>query len=111
SSQSGKKEIVWWLDRIKDEAHNIFLMGDIFDFGSEYARAIPKGFVRLQGKLAELTDNGIAVKLFTGNHAMWMFDYFPQELNIPVYREPQQLVVNEHLIYLGHGDGLGPGDP
>lgn len=111
SSLEREKKIVRWLDSIKDEAHTIFLLGDIFDFWFEYAHAIPKGFVRLQGKLAELTDNGIAVKLFTGNHDMWMFDYFPQELNIPVYREPQQLAVNGHLFYLGHGDGLGPGDP
>lgn len=110
SSLAREKKIVRWLNTIKEEAHTIFLVGDIFDFWFEYAHAIPKGFVRLQGKLAELTDSGISVKIFTGNHDMWMFDYFPQEFNIPVYREPQRLEVNNKVLYIGHGDGLGPGD-
>ena len=94
SSIEREKKIVRWLDTIKSDAYAIFLVGDVFDFWFEYKHAIPKGFIRLQGKLAELTDSGIPVKLFTGNHDMWMFDYFPQELNIPVYREPQRLEVN-----------------
>ena len=110
SSIEREKKIVRWLDSIKSEAHAIFLVGDIFDFWFEYAHAVPKGFVRLQGKLAELTDNGIPVKIFTGNHDMWMFDYFPQEFNIPVYREPQRLEVDGKVLLIGHGDGLGPGD-
>lgn len=111
SSLAREKKIVRWLDSIKEEAHTIYLVGDIFDFWFEYKYTIPKGFVRLQGKLAELTDSGIAVKFFIGNHDMWMFDYFPQEFNIPVYREPQRLEVNGKTLYIGHGDGLGPGDP
>jgi UDP-2,3-diacylglucosamine hydrolase len=86
-------------------------LGDIFDFWFEYRHAIPKGFIRLQGKLAELTDSGIHVAFFTGNHDMWMFDYFPKELNIPVHRDPIELEINPHKLLIGHGDGLGPGDP
>ena len=110
-----EKLIVKWLDSIKHEAHSIYLMGDIFDFWFEYRHAIPKGFIRLQGKLAELTDKGIPVIFFTGNHDMWMFDYFTKELNIPIYRGPLELKISsagnrDQKILIGHGDGLGPGD-
>ncbi len=105
-----EKRIVRWLDSVKHEAHSIYLMGDIFDFWFEYRHAIPKGFIRLQGKLAELTDSGIPVIFFTGNHDMWMFDYFRKELNIPVYRNPIEFEINKQKFLIGHGDGLGPGD-
>jgi UDP-2,3-diacylglucosamine hydrolase len=105
-----EKRIVKWLDSIKNEAHTIYLLGDIFDFWFEYKHAIPRGSIRLQGKLAELRDNGIPIVFFTGNHDMWMFDYFPSELGIPVFRSPQTLIVGNHKLLIGHGDGLGPGD-
>jgi UDP-2,3-diacylglucosamine hydrolase len=115
-STEREKRIVRWLDTVKHEAHSIYLMGDIFDFWFEYRHAIPKGFIRLQGKLAEITDSGIPVIFFTGNHDMWMFDYFTKELNIPIYRAPLELEVNPaagqagQKLLIGHGDGLGPGD-
>jgi UDP-2,3-diacylglucosamine hydrolase len=110
SSLIREKKIVAWLDSIKNEAHSIFLLGDIFDFWFEYRHAIPKGYIRLQGKLAEIRDAGIPVIFFTGNHDMWMFDYFEKELAIPIYRDPQVLVVGKQKLLIGHGDGLGPGD-
>lgn len=110
ASLQREKQIVAWLDSVKDEAHTIYLLGDIFDFWFEYRHAIPRGFIRLQGKLAELRDAGIPIVFFTGNHDMWMFDYFPTELGIPVYRDPQTLVVGNQKLLIGHGDGLGPGD-
>jgi UDP-2,3-diacylglucosamine hydrolase len=105
-----EKKIVQWLNNIKHEAHTIFLMGDIFDFWFEYKHAIPKGYIRLQGKLAELRDEGISIIFFTGNHDMWMFDYFTSELGIPIYRKPLDLVIGNKTLLIGHGDGLGPGD-
>ena len=105
-----EKLIVRWLDSIKADAHSIYLMGDIFDFWFEYREAIPKGFIRLQGKLAELRDSGLPVYFFTGNHDMWMFDYFPKEMGIPIHREPMTLKINDQILLIGHGDGLGPGD-
>lgn len=105
-----EKKIIKWLNSIEKDAYAVFLLGDIFDFWFEYKHTIPKGFIRLQGKLAEFTDNGIPVIFFTGNHDMWMFDYFPKELNIPIYREPQSFTVNKTKFLIGHGDGLGPGD-
>ena len=110
SSLTREKKIVRWLDAIKHDAHMLFLVGDIFDFWFEYRHAIPKGFIRLQGKLAELTDNGLPVYFFTGNHDMWMFSYFTQELNIPVLRQPVSIQINQEQFYIGHGDGLGPKD-
>lgn len=94
----------------QQDAAAILLLGDIFDFWFEYKHAIPKGYVRLQGKLAELTDSGIPVLFFTGNHDMWMFDYFPKELNIPIIRQPISTHIGSKTFHIGHGDGLGPGD-
>lgn len=110
TSLTREKKIVDWLDHVSKDASEIYLVGDIFDFWFEYKRAIPKGFVRLQGKIAELTDSGIKIHVFTGNHDMWIFDYLPSELGVQLYREP---VVREYFgksFYIGHGDGLGPGD-
>ncbi len=105
-----ERKIIAWLDSISDDAAAIFLVGDVFDFWFEYKNVIPKGFIRFQGKLAELRDRGLPIFFFTGNHDMWMFDYFPTHLGIPVYREPIKLEVNGKSVYIGHGDGLGPGD-
>jgi UDP-2,3-diacylglucosamine hydrolase len=110
TSLKRERLIVKWLDSVKSDAHSIYLLGDIFDFWFEYKEAIPRGFIRLQGKLAELRDAGIPIYFFTGNHDMWMFDYFPKELGIPVFREPQLLTIGTHRLLIGHGDGLGPGD-
>ena len=110
TSLKREKRIVQWLDSIKQDAHSIYLLGDIFDFWFEYKHAIPKGFIRLQGKLAELRDNGLPITFFTGNHDMWMFDYFLKELGIPIHRHPIELIVGNHSLLIGHGDGLGPGD-
>lgn len=105
-----EKHIVSWLNHIQEDACEIYLVGDIFDFWFEYRHAIPKGFVRLQGKIAELTDQGIPVYFFTGNHDMWMFDYFEQELGVKIFHEPVFRVFNNQKFLIGHGDGLGPGD-
>lgn len=105
-----EKQLVAWLTFIQPTAQEIFLVGDIFDFWFEYKHAIPKGFVRLQGKIAELTDSGIPVHIFTGNHDMWIFDYLPKELGIQLYKEPIERQFGNKKFYIGHGDGLGPGD-
>ncbi|CAI8166437.1 MAG: UDP-2,3-diacylglucosamine hydrolase [Bacteroidota bacterium] len=109
-SKVREKQFVAWLDNIKADAAAIYLMGDLFDLWIEYKRVIPKGFVRVLGKLAELADSGIPIHFFVGNHDMWMQDYFETELGIPVYYEPQQITLNNTSFFIGHGDGLGPGD-
>ncbi len=110
TSLSREKSIVRWLDHIAPSAQEIFLVGDLFDFWFEYKRVIPKGFVRLQGKIAELTDAGIPIHVFTGNHDMWIFDYLPRELGVSLYRKPIERTWNDKRFFIGHGDGLGPGD-
>ena len=105
-----EKKIVAWLDHITPTAKEIYLVGDIFDFWFEYKHAIPKGFVRLQGKIAALTDAGIPVHIFTGNHDMWIFDYIPKELGVQLHRKPITKTFFGKKLYIGHGDGLGPGD-
>ena len=110
ASRQREKKIVRWLEHVSQDASHIFLVGDIFDFWYEYAQVVPKGFIRFQGKLAELIDKGIEITFFTGNHDMWMSGYFTEELGIPIYRRPQELYINDLSIHLAHGDGLGPGD-
>ncbi len=110
TSLEREMRIIRWLDSIEEDAHTIFLVGDIFDFWFEYKNTIPKGFIRFQGKLAALKDAGIEIIFFTGNHDLWMFQYFTEQLCIPVYRTPQRYVINGTSFLIGHGDGLGPGD-
>lgn len=110
SSLQREKKVVAFLDSIKSTASAIFIVGDMFDFWFEYKHVTPKGYVRLLGKLAEITDSGIPVHFFVGNHDMWMSGYFEQELNIPVYHEPKTFEWNGKKFFIGHGDGLGPDD-
>ncbi len=105
-----EKRLVQFLDDIKNDAGEIFLVGDMFDFWYEYKKVVPKGYVRLLGKLAELSDAGVQLHFFVGNHDMWMKEYFQQELNMPVYYEPKEFVRSGKKFLIGHGDGLGPGD-
>ena len=110
SSRVREDRIVRWLDQIKTDAAEIFLIGDVFDFWFEYATVIPRGFIRFQGKLAELSDSGIKIIFFKGNHDMWMFDYFGKELGIDIISDELVIERNGRKFYLHHGDGLGPGD-
>lgn len=110
SSLQREKRIVQFLDRIKTDAALIFIVGDMFDFWYEYRKVVPRGFVRLLGKIAELTDSGIPIHFFVGNHDMWMKNYFEKELNVPVYFEPREFEFGGKRFLVGHGDGLGPGD-
>jgi len=111
SSLKREKIFVKWLDEIKDDAQEIYLLGDIFDFWFEYKRAIPKGFSRFLGKLCEITDAGIPVHFFTGNHDMWIFDYLPKETGVILHKKPLLTELSGKKFYLSHGDGVGPGDP
>lgn len=99
-----EKKVVAFLDSIKQDASEIFIVGDLFDFWFEYKTVVPKGFTRLFGKLAELSDTGILIHVFVGNHDMWMSDYFQQELNIPVYFEPRIFEWKGKQFFIGHGD-------
>ncbi|WP_207495187.1 UDP-2,3-diacylglucosamine diphosphatase [Aridibaculum aurantiacum] len=110
ASLQREKKIVAFLNEIQETAAAIFIVGDMFDFWFEYKHVVPKGYVRILGKLAELTDAGIPVHFFVGNHDMWMRGYFENELNIPVYHEPKVFHFNDKKFFVGHGDGLGPGD-
>lgn len=110
ASLEREKLFVKWLDEIKHDAQEIYLVGDLFDFWFEYKRAVPRGFTRVLGKIAELTDSGIPIHFFIGNHDMWVFDYLPEETGVTVYREPITRTYNNKHFYIGHGDGLGPGD-
>jgi UDP-2,3-diacylglucosamine hydrolase len=105
-----EKKIIRFLESVQNEAAEIFIVGDMFDFWYEYKYVVPKGYVRILGKLAMLTDAGIKIHFFVGNHDMWMRNYFQKELNIPVYFEPRDFTFGHRLFLVGHGDGLGPGD-
>ena len=105
-----EKKLVSWLRMAAKDAECIYLVGDIFDFWFEYKHAVPRGYTRLLGTLSELCDKGIRIEVFTGNHDMWMFGYLEKECGVKLHRAPIKLKLQDKAIFLGHGDGLGPGD-
>lgn len=104
-----EKKVVEWLDSIRHEAAEIYLLGDIFDYWFEYKRVVPRGFTRFLGKIAQITDSGIKVNYFTGNHDVWVFDYLPREIGVEVFRHPIVREYGGKKFFIAHGDGLGPG--
>lgn len=105
-SREREIRIITWLEKVKYDAQVIYLLGDIFDFWFEYKTVVPKGYVRLLGKLAELCDSGIKIYLITGNHDLWMSDYFENEIGIKIYNNPITIDINNKIFYMAHGDGL-----
>jgi len=112
ADKSGLREkmVIKWLESIKNDAAELYLVGDIFDFWFEYATVVPKGYIRFLGKLAELADMGIKITLFKGNHDMWMFGYLKEELNARIVDNELTFTLAGKLFYIHHGDGLGDGD-
>ncbi len=106
-----ERRLVRFLDSIKDKAGAVYLMGDMFDFWHEYKLAVPKGFTRFLGKVSELTDLGVEVHFFTGNHDMWAYDYLERECGVIMHRKPVTLELADKVFFLAHGDGLGDPDP
>ncbi|MDG2451183.1 MAG: UDP-2,3-diacylglucosamine diphosphatase [Saprospiraceae bacterium] len=109
-SKVRERYVVHWLDCIKEDAAAIYFLGDILDYWFEYKSVVPKGFTRLFGKISELTDRGISIEWFIGNHDMWTFGYFENELGVKIKKTPELKVINNKACYLCHGDGLGHGD-
>ncbi|MEM6346817.1 MAG: UDP-2,3-diacylglucosamine diphosphatase [Bacteroidota bacterium] len=109
-SRVREKHFIKWLRSIQDDAAELYLLGDIFDFWFEYKKAVPKGFVRLLGTLADLSDSGVKLHIFAGNHDLWYHDYLKEEIEAHIYHQPQQRNFFGREYYLAHGDGLGPGD-
>ena len=109
-SKPREQHFLNWLDTIEKDAAALFLLGDLFDFWFEYKRVVPKNHVRVLGKLATMADNGLPIYFFVGNHDLWMFGYFEEELGIPVFHKPKSFEFNGKKFLIGHGDGLGPGD-
>ena len=105
-----EKQFVAWLNSIENDLEELFILGDLFDFWFEYKHVVPKGFVRVLGKLADLADKGIKIHFFVGNHDLWMKDYLQEELGITVYFKPKEFSFNNKIFFIGHGDGLGPND-
>lgn len=110
SSREREQSLLRWLNMAAHDAAAIYIVGDLFEFWFEYKTVVPKGFTRILGKLADLRDANIPVFMFTGNHDLWMFGYFEQELGIPVFRKPIRETILGKSFLIGHGDGLGPGD-
>lgn len=110
SSLKRERLLIKFLDEIKNDALEVYIMGDLFEFWFEYKTVVQKGHVRLMGKLAEITDSGIPVYFFRGNHDVWAFDYFSEELSIPIFPDTLTKEILGKRFFLGHGDGLGEGD-
>jgi len=104
-----EKKVVNWLEEIRHEASEIYLLGDIFDYWFEYRKVVPRGFTRFLGEIARITDSGIKVNFFTGNHDIWVFDYLPQEIGVEVFRHPIVREYGGKKFFIAHGDALGPG--
>ena len=107
SSTEAERKLVQWLDSIKNDAAAIYFLGDVFDYWYEYKYVVPRGHVRFLGILAELSDLGIEIHLFTGNHDIWMFDYLPGETGAVIHREPLAVELIGKTFFLGHGDEVG----
>lgn len=105
-----ERYFVDWLESIRNDARELWLLGDVFDYWFEYRKVVPRGFTRFLGKLATLSDEGVEIHLITGNHDIWIFDYLPSEIGLIVHRNVQMRNWNDHLFFLGHGDGLDRND-
>lgn len=106
-----ERRLVNFLDSIRYKAAAVYLLGDMFDFWHEYRHVVPKGYTRLLGKLSELTDSGVEVHFFTGNHDLWVRDYFERECGMTLHRGISLATeIYGRIFYLAHGDGLGSGD-
>ena len=102
-----ERKLCRWLDKIKDTAQSIYLLGDIFDYWFEYRYVVPRGYVRFLGKLAELIDEGVEIHFFIGNHDIWVTDYLQEEIGLIVHKEGLVTTIGEQKFFLHHGDGLG----
>ena len=109
SAKARERLFVTWLDSVSDDAKAIYLLGDIFDFWFEYRRVVPKGFVRTLSKLSELTDKGVEIHLFTGNHDMWMYDYLEKECGVVLHFKPEEIELCGKKLFLAHGDNMKVG--
>lgn len=105
-----ERRIVNFLDSIKHKAEAVYLLGDMFDFWHEYKTVVPKGYTRFLGKLSELTDLGVEVHFFVGNHDLWMGNYLQEECGVTIHHTEAVLEIHGKLFYLAHGDGLGSTD-
>lgn len=105
-----ERRLVNFLDSIKEKAAAVYLLGDMFDFWYEYKLVVPKGYTRFLGKLSELTDRGVEVHYFTGNHDMWCGDYLERECGVTLHRVPLTVEIYGKTFLLAHGDGLGDPD-
>ena len=101
-----ERRFVEWLEMVRVDAKAIFLVGDIFDFWFEYGRVVPKGFVRVLGRLAELSDKGVRIVMLTGNHDMWIGDYLTEECGIELYTKPQMFTIAGKELFVAHGDNM-----
>ena len=109
-SRQREADLVRWLETIEPEAKRVFMLGDIFDFWFTYKNAVPRGFVRLLGKMAQMSDNGVEFHFFIGNHDMWLFDYLEKEIGAVMYNEPTAMELDGKHFLIGHGDGLDDKD-
>ena len=109
-SRERERIFIDWLNLVRKDAKEIWFLGDVFDYWFEYKRVVPRGYTRFLGKLAEISDEGIEIHYFTGNHDIWVFDYLPQEIGLTLHTEPIIQEFSGLKFFLGHGDGYSPKD-
>jgi UDP-2,3-diacylglucosamine hydrolase len=102
-----EKRVIRWLNSVAPGAREIFLLGDVFDFWWEYKKVVPRGFTRFLGTISSITDTGLPVHFFRGNHDMWIGRYLEEECGIIIHSGPFITNLDGKVFYLAHGEGLG----
>ena len=102
-----ERRVCRFLDSIKDDAAELFLLGDILEYWYEYKYVVPRGYIRFLGKLAELADAGVKLTWVTGNHDVWLFDYLRDQLNMTVLNGRTVIQSQGKKILISHGDDVG----
>jgi UDP-2,3-diacylglucosamine hydrolase len=110
NNKEREKLFAQWLDNIKTDVSELYLMGDIFDFWYEYRKVAPRGFTRILGRIADISDSGVPVHFFTGNHDLWIYDYLPNEIGLILHRNEFITEIAGKKFFLAHGDGFDPDD-
>ncbi len=102
-----ERRVVRFLESIEEDCEELYLLGDIIDYWFEFRHVVPQGYTRFLGKLAMMSDRGVKIHWFTGNHDIWIFDYLPREIGMTLHREPEVVTLHGKRMFLAHGDGLG----
>jgi len=102
--------LVRFLNSVPAEGDELFILGDLFDYWFEYKRVYQKGFFKTLAALNSLSERGVKIHYFIGNHDFFHNGFFEKEIGVILYDKPVSRELNGKKFYLGHGDGLVDND-